>query len=453
MAADHAARRWGRGESVALYTQALELVPEDQVDLRRSIVTRRAEMMVELGQYADAIPVLDEILPDLEGSARLSGLLARSRAAYWSMDAPSVNRYSLEASELATELGDREFLAPAMSMRFHAASMDGAVEEALALGAETLERWPEGSRLTEKANHLSQLGLVNYWRGEYGIAEDMSRQALELADEARSAEGTFRALSDLGMILTGLGRHEEALALFDRMIALLGEVDIAARWASRGVNMSGGTYREIHDVESARARNHEAAEMGARSGFLMAVLQGGIDDVFTDLLVGEVGRAEAAMPALRESAAGAKGWHQWLTAGRLAEAAAEIALATGDAEGAARAATEAIRQATEVPRRKYQTAARIVLGSALLSLGEADRAEAELRRALEDAQHLRHPPTIWRAAAAHGRALAANHDEEGAGAAHETAAETIRSFAATLAPERADRLVAAEPVRQILDGS
>jgi class 3 adenylate cyclase/tetratricopeptide (TPR) repeat protein len=451
MAADHAARRWGIGESVGLYAQALELVPEDQVDLRRSIATRRAERMVELGDYVAVIPILDEILPELEGRLRLPALLARSRAAFWTMDAPSASGYSQEASELASELGDQEFLGPAMSMRFHAAAMEGHLEDAIALGAQALEGWPEGSRLTEKSAHLNQLALTNYWRGEYETALEHCRRAVALADEVHSAEGTFRALSDLGMILTGLGRHEEALAQFDRMVALFGEVEISARWASRGVNMAGGTYREIHDIASARARNREGAEMGARSGFAMAVIQGGIDDVFTDLLEGEVGRAEAAMPALWEKAAGAKGWHQWLMAGRLAEASAEIALAKGDGEGAARAAEEAIRQATDVPRLKYRTAARIALGSALLMLGETDRAVAGLREAVGDAEHLRHPPTIWRASVALGRALATNGDEAAAGAALERAAETVRSFAATLAPERADRLLAAEPVQEILN--
>jgi class 3 adenylate cyclase/tetratricopeptide (TPR) repeat protein len=450
MAADHAARRWARGEAIALYAEALELAPEEPPEVRRALVIRRAETLVELGDYLAAIPELDELLPELEGRDRLRAILAKTRSAYWNMDADAVNRLSEDAVALAEDLGDRELLAPALSMRFHAAAMQGRLEEAIPLGASTVERWPEGVRLVEKSSLLNQHALTHYWLGEYGPAEAFTLQALEIADEARSAEGTFRALSDLGMIQTGQGRHEEALAVFDRLLALEADTDIAGRWASRGTNMSGGTYREIFDLDSARARNEMAAEMGARSGFAMAEIQGGIDTVFIDLLSGEVGRAERAMPDLWERAAQAKGWHQWLMAGRLAEAESEIALARGDAEGAARAATEAIRRATDVPRLKYRTAGRIVLGSALTALNEPERAVAELRRASEDADRLGHPPTIWRSSAALGQALAATGDEEGAGDAVARAAEVVRTFAATLSLERGERLLAAGQVASLL---
>ena len=449
MAAEHAARGWARGEAVALYAQALELVPEDQTELRQTVTLRRAEMMVELGDYVAAIPLLDDLLSKLKDRERLPALLARSRAAYWSMDAENVERYSKEAAELAERLGDEEFLAPAMSMRFHAGTMEGGLEVSLPLGEQALERWPRGSRQVEKAAHLNQQALTNYWLGDYPTAEAAGRHALELAGEVRSAEGTFRAMSDLGMILTGLGRHEEALAMFDEMLRIAENLDIAPRWASRGTNMSGGTFREIFDLDAARERNQLAADMGSRSGFGMAVTQAGIDEVFTELLAGDVGKAGAMVPGLWEKAAEAKGWHQWLMAGRLAEAEAEIALARGDAEAAARAAEEAIKQATDVTRLKYQTIGRTVLGLALLGLKEPERAVSELRTAAEQAGRLGHPPTMWRASWALAQGLAAG-DEEGAANARSNAAQTIRAFAATLSPERAARFLAADPITEIM---
>jgi hypothetical protein len=117
-------------------------------------------------------------------------------------------------------------------------------------------------------------------------------------------------------------------------------------------------------------RNEEAAELGARARFAIAEVQAGIDQIFTDLLEREPGRAETRWPALWERAQAAKGWHQWLMVGRLTEARAEIALAKGDLEGAAEAAHTAIGEATSVSRRKYETAARLVLGRALLGLKE-----------------------------------------------------------------------------------
>ena len=156
------------------------------------------------------------------------------------------------------------------------------------------------------------------------------------------------------------------------------------------------------------------------------------------------------MPRLIEQADASKGWHQWLMRGRLAEAAAEIAFAKGDAEAAATAAHQAIKEATPVSRRKYETAARLVLGRALLQMKEHDRAEAELRAALAGAERLIHPPTLWRAWWSLSEALARTGDDRGAGDAYDKAVSTLRAFAEHLAPERAERLLGADPVKEIL---
>src|SRR4029453_15736473 len=100
------------------------------------------------------------------------------------------------------------------------------------------------------------------------------------------------------------------------------------------------------------------------------------------------------------------GGHQWLMAGRLAEARAEIALAKGDHAEAARLAQEAIDQSRQVRRTKYELAPRLVLGRARMALGQPERGIDQLRTALDGIQQLGHPPTLWRALWALGSALA-----------------------------------------------
>jgi tetratricopeptide (TPR) repeat protein len=175
--------------------------------------------------------------------------------------------------------------------------------------------------------------------------------------------------------------------------------------------------------------------------------------VFLDVLEYEPGRAHSRMPRLIEQADASKGWHQWLMRGRLAEAAAEIALAKGDAEAAATAAYRAIKEATAVSRRKYETAARLVLGRALLQMKVHDTAEAELRAALAGAERLTHPPTLWLAWWSLGEALARTGDDRGAGEAYVKAVGTLQAFAGRLAPERAERLLGADPVKEILNSA
>src|SRR5437763_4777641 len=148
--------------------------------------------------------------------------------------------------------------------------------------------------------------LVHYWAGSYREAEGYGQQGRQLAEAIRSGEGTMRSGSDLGMVLAGLGRHEEALDLMDEAIARGRELELPARWVSRGINMSAGALRELFEVREARRRNEEAREMGAASGVVMAEVQAGIDLAFLDLLAGEPGRAEAALPGRMDRAAGAE---------------------------------------------------------------------------------------------------------------------------------------------------
>jgi tetratricopeptide (TPR) repeat protein len=255
------------------------------------------------------------------------------------------------------------------------------------------------------------------------------------------------------LTLTGMGRHEEALPRFEEFIARGREFDLMHRMTARALNMSSALYRDLFQLDEATRRNQEAAELGAAAGFANAVLQSGIDQLFTDLARGEVGRAEARWPELWDRTQNIKGTHQWLMAGRLAEAKAEIALAKGDHAEAAVLAQEAIDQSRQVQRAKYELAARLVLGQALMALGRPDRGIDQLHTALDGIRRLGHPPTLWRAWWTLGTALAQTGQDDEAAVAVSAAASTLRTFAATLAPERAGPLLAAEPSREILSAA
>ena len=450
MAAEHAAHGWAKGEAISLYKQALELVPQDQADLLRTINLRQAETLVVLGDLPPAISILDDLLPELDGHDRLFALLNRGQAAYWSMDAAGTRTNAQEALELAEQLNDREMIGPAYSLASFAASMQGDMDKAFELSDRASATWVPERRNQALAMLLDQRGLDHYWTGDYSESEKAARGAMSIAEEVRSTESLLRSGGVVGLALIGQGRHEEAIAIFDDVITRGRETEFIPRWTARTINMSSLAFRELYDLDEARRRNEEAAELGAQAGFAMAEIQSGIDQVFLDLLEYEPGRAHTRMPKLIEQAEAAKGWHQWLIRGRLAEAAAEIALAKGDAEAAATAAYRAIKEATAVSRRKYETAARLVLGRALLQMNEHDRAETELRAALAGAERLIHPHTVWRAWWSLSEALARTGDDRGAGEAYDKAVGTLRAFAGRLAPERAERLLGADPVKEIL---
>jgi tetratricopeptide (TPR) repeat protein len=438
--------------AVALFGQALQLVPENQPELRRAIAIRRAETQVELGDPG-AAAALDKLLEETEGLERLKVLMARAHTAHWAMDAEGATRMSQEAFDLAQSLSIEEFVGPALALQSLASSMDGNMDTSLELGVRALAKWTPGTRRAERALCLDQMATGWYWTGEYERALEYGEQAISFAEEIKSSDSLLRTGSVHALTLTGIGRHEEALPRFEEVIARGREFGLVPRMTARALNMSSELYRDLFQLDEATLRNQEAAELGAAAGFANAVLQSGIDQLFTDLARGEVGRAEARWPELWDRTQNTKGTHQWLMAGRLAKARAEIALAKGEYAEAARLAQEAIDQSREVRRAKYELAARLVLGQALMALGQPQRGIDELHTALRGIRRLGHPPTLWRAWWTLGTGLAQTGQDAEAAAAVEAAANTLRAFAATLAPERSEPLLVAEPSREILSAA
>ncbi len=63
MAAEHASRTWAKSEAVSLYTQALQLVPEQEGARRKSLLLRRGITLLESGKFTAAADELDAVRP------------------------------------------------------------------------------------------------------------------------------------------------------------------------------------------------------------------------------------------------------------------------------------------------------------------------------------------------------------------------------------------------------
>lgn len=449
-AAGEAGRAWAKSEAVALYSRALELIP-DADERRRRLRLERAVTLVQAGEFTSAIPDLDALIGELDGPELFEALDSRFKATFWGLtDAAGSRRISEQAGRLAEDLGDDELRALALYKQSAATAMEGAVEEGLALGREALATWRPGSRPADRAEALEWHSLHHYWLGRYDGGVEVAQEAIEIGKDVYSVFGVVNGHADLGLSLTGLGRHEEALEVFARGAAQGRELELQPRFTSRLMNMWAGALRELYETEDARRLNGEAIELARRISFPGAVVSGRIDLAVLDLLTADVGAAEAALPELFETAAGTKGWHQWLWTTRISALAAEVELAAGRPEVAAEAAREAIERAKRYGRLKYVAAARTVLGAALVAQGQADVASDCLRQALAEAERLKHPPSIWKAAGKLAEALYAAGDDSGAEKALRKTRETVDSFAAGLSDERRERFLAAPQLADIL---
>ena len=447
-AADAARRSWAQGAVIDLYSRALECADDDE--LRRRIRLQRGIALVELADYPRASEELESLLPELEGQDRLDALIALGHALLWTEREEETLATAVEAGRLAEELGDETAKAAALALESHALAMRGAgddITRALELGDRALELWVPDTRSLSLRHHLHLHADLTYWVGEYERSADLSTQTRALATNVHSAESLLRGGGFKALALAGLGRHEEAIAIWDELFVIAKELGQNPRVV---LNYSSLAYRELYDIDEARRRTEEALDLSAGETFSMPRQFGGSDLLFTDLLAGDVGRAQTTWPSLWENAENATAWTKWLIVGRLLCGRAEIALHAETPEDAAEWARRAIDLTRRTRRRKYEARALSVLGQALARLGRRDEALEALSAAVAIADDLVGSPARWRARAALGEASYSLGDDDRAAAAYEEAANLVESFAVTLTPEREETLLAAAPVAEIL---
>jgi tetratricopeptide (TPR) repeat protein len=244
LAAERAGRAWAKAEAVALYARAVDLVPGNDAPRRREIRLRSALLLADSGDYPAAKRELDALLPELAGRDEVRALVACSRAAHWLMDPETARRHAARAAEVAQALGDEELRV--MSVAQHGVSLSAIAtrtRDGIEEGEAALTTWPQGAIPTDRAMLLgAALGVYHYWVGDYESAERRGREGYELSSEIRYVDGLLLGGSHLGLALAGLGRHEEALKLYRRVVAQGMEMERLPRFTARCVNAWAGCW-------------------------------------------------------------------------------------------------------------------------------------------------------------------------------------------------------------------
>ena len=446
-AAERARRSWARGAVIDLYTRAYDLT--DDAELRRKIRLQRGLALVELDEHAAAVEELSTLVQELAGADRLEGLLGLALSYLWTEQDAQEIETATEAVELARALGDEAGLAAALAAHSEGLAMrggEGDLDDALELGDGALDRWVPGARpffLTQML-HLHANTLA--WRGEYERSLGLSHRTRSLARDVHSPEAVLRGEGLEALALAGLGRHEEAIRIWDELFEVQKELGGQRRVV---LNYSSLAYREVYDLAEARARSEETLDLSAGLPFGMPKQFAGSDMIQTHLLAGDVGAAQADWPERWAAAEHATGWTRWLIAGRLLSSRAEIALEAEGPDVAAEWAQRAVDVARRTRRFKYEARSLSTLGRALVSLGHTDEGLDALRAAVQIADRIVSPYARWNARAAFGySAYEVGRDDEAA-AAYGEAREIVDAFAATLAPQRAETLSKSPVVQEI----
>ncbi|HEU4942803.1 MAG TPA: adenylate/guanylate cyclase domain-containing protein, partial [Gaiellaceae bacterium] len=266
-AADAARRSWAQGAVVDLYSRALELA--EDADLRRRIRLERGIALVELADYPTAADELSALLPELEGRQRLDALIALGHALLWTERDEDTLATAAVAAPLVDEVGDESARAAVIAMESQALAMrggEGDMSRALELGDRALDLWVPGTRPLDLRQHLHLHADLTYWVGQYERSAGLSTQTRALAADVHSAESLLRGGGLEALALAGLGRHEEAIAIWDDLFRLARELDQNPRVI---LNYSALAYRELYDLDEARARSEQALELSAAEQFGM----------------------------------------------------------------------------------------------------------------------------------------------------------------------------------------
>jgi class 3 adenylate cyclase/tetratricopeptide (TPR) repeat protein len=447
-AAEAAFHGWAQEAAVQLYATALELAEDDET--RRRIRLQRALGLVRLSEFSTAMEELAELLPELRGPERLDGLLAAGRASIWSEHTAETIEIAEEAVALARELGDSAGLAAAVALQSQALGQRGEAGDlgrALELGDQAIAEWVPGTHRFDHSDHLHLHADLVYWVGDYERCGELSRMARRVAADVHSPEALLRGGGTEALALVGLGRHEDAIRIWDDLFATARELGRNTRIL---LNYSSIAFREVLDLEEARRRSEEALERSEGEWFAMPLRFAHSDLLFTDLLEGDIGKAQADWPGRWEDAEAATSWTRWLIYTRLAVARAEIALHAEEPESAVVWAQKSLELARPTLRRKYEARALSLLGEALARAGRPDQAIEALEAGVRLADELVNPPGRWNAHAALGRTAYVLGDDDRAASASTAAADLVEAFAATLAPERSARLLNAPAIGEIL---
>ena len=356
----------------------------------------RGLALAKLEDFGRAARELAEVIPHLEGQAKVEGMIGRVRSTLWTEQTDQTMSGAELALQLARAGGFSELEAVALGLLGSAHGMRGDagdLDTALRLTDQALQSWKPDTRQVELAELYHLCANHLYWAGDY----------------ERATQATTLAATTAGVKL----------------------------------------LREIFAVDEALTRSEEVTERLGPSDFNMPWMNARADVFAARVLRGDLSDARHEWGALWDDAIASKAWEQRLVSGRLAAIRADLDLSMGRAEDALTWGGRAIEMAVASRRKKYEAIARTTVGRALTTQYLYEEALVELRRAVATSDDLGSPLVRWQSRAALAQALAGAGAD--AGTVFAEAAEIIQAVTARLSPEHAAGYLAAQPVVEVLD--
>jgi tetratricopeptide (TPR) repeat protein len=394
-AGDHAATALAFEHAAHWYDVALRAMDfvtptSDAAASRRELHIKRGRSFFAVGQWTPAKNAFEaalSLLSPAEHEQRAELLVRLAEATFWLMDVRALRTFAGEAQVLANRAGRDDLWADAQAWMAGAMVSDGDVPAAIQMDREAIAR-AGGIR----SFGLARTPLTLYWAGLTDEAIQRGVQAVEAARVSEDPPFLMYALQHLGLSLSGAGRFDEALCVFEEARAF-GTRCGALPLLARATSMSVAPLLSLGDLEGATARAFEARELAHRVAFEPPLVSAGIDLLLIFARQQDPGRADTLLDETAQAVQKASGWHAWKWNMRLAQARAELACARGAWEEAVQAATYVIDQSRLRHRPKYEALGLVTRARAARRLG-ARSAAKDARAAVDVGRRLGDPAVL-----------------------------------------------------------
>jgi tetratricopeptide (TPR) repeat protein len=244
-------------EAIERYQRAEELLRDEPPTARADAVDGKATCFAALGDERYAVFLLESLLDEIERAGLHDpDALARvhSSLVYWYLDLGLMTKAGESAAELeglALRVADPVRIAQMHMNVARQYLMDGRVEDSTASLQRAEDLYRQGGLLTEMGGAHMARGYVLLRGGSLEEARRELEQAREIFVRTENTKDLTRTLNDLAHVARLEGRTEDAAALLERSIALLGtNDDPTLAWAHLQL---GTMFGEVRDE---RAEKH-----------------------------------------------------------------------------------------------------------------------------------------------------------------------------------------------------
>jgi tetratricopeptide (TPR) repeat protein len=386
LAFEHAAHWY----DVALRAMDFVASNTDATARRRELHVKRGRSFFAVGQWTaakNAFEAAASLLSPAEHEQRAELLIRLAEAAFWLMDVAALRKFAGEAQVLADRAGRDDLWADAQAWMASAMVSDGDVPAAIHMDREAIAR-AGGIR----SFGLARTPLTLYWAG---LTDEAIQHGLQAVGTARASEDPpflMYALQHLGLSLSGAGRFDDAVRVFDEARAF-GTRCGALPLLARATSMSVAPLLSLGDLDGAMARAFDARELAHRVAFEPPLVSAGIDLLMIFARQQDPGRADTLLDESAQAVEKASGWHAWKWNIRLSQARAELACARGAWDEAVHAATYVIDQSRSRHRPKYEALGLLTRARAAHRLG-ARSALIDARAAVNAGRRLADPAVL-----------------------------------------------------------